>query len=567
MIKYVKDYTALIHVTKANVNASKQKIVYYFDGKIETVTFADSSEFDDAVAALDGFLVIGTVYYNKNRLSVATQNGAAVTYDFIGNVTITHQYDDVSEADSAIAELEDSFVEINGKWYNGVQLVVANTNPEPFEITYDFGGEQIKAVYADQSEYDDAIAKLESISGMPGGGGSGTKKVATPRFSPAAGGVPSGTTVTITCSTDGATIHYTTDGTAPTASSPTYSSPIAITADTTIKAIAVKTGMDNSSVASASYTIVLPKVATPTFVPSAGEVLSGTTVTITCATAGAEIHYTTDGTVPTADSPVYSTAIEITAATTIKAIAVKEDYQDSAVATAAYTIGIPTAEAPTFVPNGGEVNKGSTVTLSTTTPGGVIHYTTNGSTPTASSPVYEDPIAINANTTIKAITIADGYKNSSVVTKNFTVPAVTLYRYIGLYNMVDDGEGDVDPAYQITSANAATLIPNIAWLETNIYNAASGVDAKQPATTRSWGSSGAGEKPFTSNAQAEVGYQAVYAYPTSLGALTSITQNGFEMLESSFTRVTLTLDGEEYYVYFLTDPAGYPSETVKFSFN
>ena len=85
MIKYVKDYTALIHVTKANVNASKQKIVYYFDGKIETVTFADSGEFDDAVAALDGFLVIGTVYYNKNRLSVATQIGAVVTYEREGH--------------------------------------------------------------------------------------------------------------------------------------------------------------------------------------------------------------------------------------------------------------------------------------------------------------------------------------------------------------------------------------------------------------------------------------------------------------------------------------------------
>lgn len=565
MIKYVKDYTALIHVTKANVNSTKLKITYYFDGKIETVTFADSGEFDDAVAALDGFLVIGTVYYNKNRLSVATQNGATVTYDFLGNVTINHQYDDVSEADSAIAELEDSFVEINGKWYNGVQLVVANTNPSAFEITYDFGGEQIKVAYADSTEFDDAIAKLESISGMPGGGGSGTKKVATPRFSPAAGGVPSGTTVTITCSTEGAAIHYTTDGTAPTASSPTYSSPIAITADTTIKAIAVKTGMDNSSVASASYTVVLPKVANPTFTPTAGEVLSGTTVTITCATVGADIYYTTDGSTPSAESTKYTAPIEITAATTIKAIGIATDYQDSSVVTAAYTIGQPTAEAPTFVPNGGEVSKGSTVTLSTTTPGGVIHYTTNGSTPTASSPVYEEPIAINANTTIKALTIADGYKNSSVVTKNFTVPAVTLYRYIGMYNMVDDGEGDVDPAYQITSANAATIITGFSWLEENVYNTASGENPKLPATTKSWGTP-SDEKSMDANAQAEVGYQIIYAYPKSLGELTKITNAGFDST-GSYTHVTLTFDGEEYYVYFLTNPSGDVSDHVTLSFN
>lgn len=565
MIKYVKDYTSLIQITKANVNSTKLKITYYFSGKIETVTFADSSEFDAAVDALEGFIIIGTTYYNKNRLSIAEQKGPAVTYNFIGNVVLTHQYETISDADTAIADLEDSFVEINGKWYNGIQLVVANTNPEQFEITYDFGGEQVKGVYADSTEYEDAIAKLESISGMPGGGAGGNKKVSTPKFTPAAGGVSSGTTVTITCATEGATIHYTIDGTTPTASSPTYSSPIAITADTTIKAIAIKTGMDNSSVASASYTIVLPKVATPTFVPSAGEVLSGTAVTITCATEGADIYYTTDGSTPSAESTKYTTPIEITAATTIKAIGIATDYQDSSVVTAAYTIGQPTAEAPTFVPNGGEVSKGSTVTLSTTTPGGVIHYTTNGSTPTASSPTYTDPIVINANTTIKALTIADGYKNSSVVTKNFTVPAVTLYRYVGDYNMVDDGEGDVDPRYKITSANASTIITGLSWLEENIYNANPSEEAKLPATTRAWGSASA-EKTIRSNAQAEVGYQIMYAYPASLGELTKCTNNGFDNT-GSYTHVTLTLDGEEYLVYFLTNPTGMEGQNMSLSFN
>lgn len=57
-------------------------------------------------------------------------------------------------------------------------------------------------------------------------------------------------------------------------------------------------------------------------------------VTIACATSGATIHYTTDGSEPTAASDVYSAAISITEDTTVKAIAMKLDMHDSAVASA-----------------------------------------------------------------------------------------------------------------------------------------------------------------------------------------------------------------------------------------
>lgn len=79
--------------------------------------------------------------------------------------------------------------------------------------------------------------------------------VATPTATPAAGQVSSGTLVTLNTETGGASIYYTLDGSTPTTSSTPYTGPIVINNSTTIKAIAVKTGMSDSDVMTAIYTI------------------------------------------------------------------------------------------------------------------------------------------------------------------------------------------------------------------------------------------------------------------------------------------------------------------------
>ena len=91
------------------------------------------------------------------------------------------------------------------------------------------------------------------------------------------------------------------------------------------------------------------QVATPTFNPAQGEYTEVQSVTIACATDGATIHYTTDGTEPTAESAVYSEAIAVGETMTIKAIAMKEGMTNSEIATATYTINIPSGEGTTFV--------------------------------------------------------------------------------------------------------------------------------------------------------------------------------------------------------------------------
>ena len=88
-------------------------------------------------------------------------------------------------------------------------------------------------------------------------------------------------------------------------------------------------------------------VATPTFTPAAGKYAEAQNVTISCVTAGAVIHYTTDGSTPTASSPTYSGPIAVEATTTIKAIAITEE-EESAVASATYIIGDIAPSGKTF---------------------------------------------------------------------------------------------------------------------------------------------------------------------------------------------------------------------------
>ena len=85
---------------------------------------------------------------------------------------------------------------------------------------------------------------------------------------------------------------------------------------------------------------LMEQVKTPTFSPAEGEYNLAQNVEISCETADATIYYTTDGTVPTAASAVYSQAITVEAGTTvtIKAIAMKEGMGNSEVATATYTV-------------------------------------------------------------------------------------------------------------------------------------------------------------------------------------------------------------------------------------
>jgi hypothetical protein len=243
---------------------------------------------------------------------------------------------------------------------------------------------------------------------------------AEPTFSPAAGTYTSAQSVTISDATPGATIYYTTDGSAPTTGSTKYTGAINVTQTETINAIAVVSGLSNSGVASATFTLNLPLTQTPVISLASGTYTSVQTVKISDSTLGSKIYYTIDGSTPTTSSTQYKTPLTLSSSETLNAIAVATGYAPSVVATANYTVNL-TVDPPTFAPAPGTFTTIQTVTLADDTSGSAIYYTTDGSTPTTSSTQYTGPIHVLGTETINAIGALSGYANSSVASATYTL--------------------------------------------------------------------------------------------------------------------------------------------------
>ena len=207
--------------------------------------------------------------------------------------------------------------------------------------------------------------------------------------------------IIMSCATAGASIYYTTNGTMPTENNTRYTGPIIVSKNCTIKAIAIKDGYESSSVA--TYNVNWFKVARPTFN------YSNLQLNISTATSGATIYYTTNGTTPTTSSTKYTGAISLTSDCTVKAIAVKDDYTNSDVASFSFVKSNYTCQAPQISRNG----TGNQVVMTCATSGASIYYTTDGTTPTQASVRYTGAITFDHNQTIRAVAIKDGMFNSS----------------------------------------------------------------------------------------------------------------------------------------------------------
>lgn len=172
--------------------------------------------------------------------------------------------------------------------YSGSKITISSSNTIT-AISFTFtggrtGGMETSYTGLSTTSWEKSLssqARLTKIEITYTSGGSQQLSVATPTFSPAGGTYSEAQAVTISCETDGATIYYTTDSSNPTTSSTQYTGAITVSESMTIKAIAVKSGFANSTVAEATYDMNFPKINAEDVNLSYDETLSGITYTIT----------------------------------------------------------------------------------------------------------------------------------------------------------------------------------------------------------------------------------------------------------------------------------------------
>ena len=151
-------------------------------------------------------------------------------------------------------------------------------------------------------------------------------------------------------------------------------------------------------------------VEAPVIKPAGGAYDHPVTVVMKSTPKEADIRYTIDGTAITPAASLYTHPFQIATTTTVRAQAFL-DGVPSAVTVVTYTItGVQNVGAtPVFSPAPGTFATPVSVTISSATSGAVLHYTLDGTEPTAVSPVYASPLPVSANTTIRARGFAYGY--------------------------------------------------------------------------------------------------------------------------------------------------------------
>jgi hypothetical protein len=167
--------------------------------------------------------------------------------------------------------------------------------------------------------------------------------------------------------------------------------------------------------------------AAPVITPSGGTYSASQSVQLSSATSTANIYYTLNGSTPTPTSTLYTEPITITKNETLKAIASATGYIQSPVSSATFQLSGQTP-AVSFLPAAGTYSAAQSVALSDSDADAKIYYTTNGSTPTASSKLYSTAIKVAASMTIKAIAIDSALKNSAVESAAYVIqsPATTI---------------------------------------------------------------------------------------------------------------------------------------------
>lgn len=291
--------TAKITVTKAPVTLAFDAVEVYL-GETATVTAANINGVVSAdkadVVAKGSFTVPASDVAGEQTLDVAgfTITGKkAANYELTGTATIKVTYKELTAdniaaelpadtaepapVDSKAGKIDDALLkeillnDVNADLSDVTLTIVGSSNEDVVAADGTIGDVKEDTVVQLQVEIDvngQKVTKTINFKVRKTGGSyyllllywqnlikNNKTPVAAVTSNVVAGAVEKGTKVELSTATEGATIYYTVDGTAPTALSTAYNAPIAIDADTTIKAIAIKSGMKNSDVSTFAYTV------------------------------------------------------------------------------------------------------------------------------------------------------------------------------------------------------------------------------------------------------------------------------------------------------------------------
>jgi hypothetical protein len=248
--------------------------------------------------------------------------------------------------------------------------------------------------------------------------------------------------VLMSTTTPNARIYYTIDGTTPTENSTRYTEPFSVSGNCTVRAIAYKDNYNPSNITSLYIDLENVRCEAPTFQ------MSGNVLTIVSLTEGTAIYYTLDGTEPSTASSKYNNPITLTRNGTVKAIAIREGYLNSAVST--YEVTYFQVETPSFY------MKDNVLTILCETQGASIYYIIgDGDLVITEQNRYNSPLTLTDNRSVKAIGVLEGYRNSAeaVYNHNSITCGDVTFKYDGHYLLLSSSTDGAAIYYTIDGSN------------------------------------------------------------------------------------------------------------------
>lgn len=237
--------------------------------------------------------------------------------------------------------------------------------------------------------------------------------------------------------------YFTTDGSTPTTGSTIYSGPISVSSNTVLKYFSVDSASNSEGIQTQSYVIGAPADSVPPITiatPSGGTYTSAQSVTLNCtddSSGCSSTYYTTDGSIPTSSSTVYSGPISVATNTTLKFFSTDYAANSESPKSETYVINIvtdTTAPVTTPTPAGGTFSSDQTVSLMCSDTGvgcNVTYYTTDGSNPTTSSQEYSSPILISTSTALKYFSVDAVGNSEPIKTENYVITRALLVQKSG----------------------------------------------------------------------------------------------------------------------------------------